>query len=144
MEKKKKYSIGYTAGVFDLFHVGHLNILQKAKEYCDFLIVAISTDELVLQAKHKKPQIPFADRSKIVESIKYVDMVVPQTDYEDKITPALKYNIDVMFVGSDWKGTDKWKKIEVELKKHKIDLVFLPHTDGISTTIITKRIQGKD
>ncbi len=138
----KKYTIGYTSGVFDIFHVGHLNILQRAKEQCDYLIVAISTDELVEKVKNKRPHISFNHRCRIVESIKYVDKVVPQDSYEDKITPALKYNIDVMFVGSDWEGTEKWNNIGIRLKEHGIDLVFLPHTDGVSTTILTNKIKN--
>ena len=101
----KKYKIGYTAGVYDMFHVGHLNVLMNAKQYCEYLIVAVSTDEVVLQNKNKKPIIDFEDRVRIVEAIRYVDEVVPQTDYIDKKTAAVKYGIDVMFVGDDWKGT---------------------------------------
>ena len=138
----KKYKIGYTSGVYDLFHIGHLNIFKNAKKYCDFLIVAVSTDELVENAKHKKPWIPFKDRLEIVKSIRYVDKVIPQTDYNDKITPALHNNINVMFVGSDWKNTEKWNLIEKELKKHGIDVIYLPHTDGISSSLIKDAFGG--
>ena len=102
----KKYKVGYTAGVYDMFHVGHLNIIMNAKQYCEHLIVAVSTDEVVWQNKHKKPIINFKDRVRIVEAIRYVDMVVPQNDYMDKKSAAIKYGIDVMFVGDDWKGTE--------------------------------------
>ena len=97
----KKYKVGYTAGVYDMFHVGHLNVLMNAKQYCEHLIVAVSTDEVVLQNKNKKPIIDFEDRVRIVEAIRYVDEVVPQTDYVDKKAAAIKYGIDVMFVGDD-------------------------------------------
>lgn len=136
----KKYKIGYTSGVYDLFHIGHLNILKNAKKYCEFLIVAVSTDELVQKAKNKTPWIPFKERTEIVKSIKYVDKVVSQTDYNDKLTPAIKYKIDVMFVGTDWEGTAKWNEIEKELKQHGIDVVYLPHTDGTSSSIIKEKL----
>ena len=97
---KKHYKIGYTAGTYDLFHIGHLNILKNEKKYCDYLIVAVSTDELVLDYKHHLPTIPFEERCEIVAAIKYVDKVIAQENM-DKITPALENNINVMFVGSD-------------------------------------------
>lgn len=115
----EKKIIGYTSGVYDMFHIGHLNILKNAKNYCDYLIVGVSTDEVVVKNKHKSPIIPFSDRVEIVSSIKYVDEVIPQERYdvEGKIEIAKKYSIDLMFVGSDWEGSVKWKKIEEELKK---------------------------
>ena len=134
--------IGYTSGVYDMFHIGHLNILKRAKERCDFLIVGVSTDEVVEQNKNKKPIIPFAERSAIVESIKYVDKVVPQERYDiqGKIETVLKYGINVMFVGSDWQGTDKWNKIEEELAKIGCRVEYLPHTDGISSTMLRDKL----
>lgn len=138
----KKYKKGITSGVYDMFHIGHLNILKRAKGMCDYLIVAVSTDEVVEKNKKKNPIIPFADRKEIVSSIKYVDEVIDQTDYsiESKIEIARRHHIDVMFVGSDWKGTDKWNKIENELKKFGCDVIYLPHTDGISSTILREKI----
>src|SRR5690554_2830226 len=102
----KKYKIGYTTGVFDMFHIGHLNILKKSKEMCDYLIVGVTTDELV-SYKNTKAIIPHEERMMIVESIKYVDKVVPQ-DNMDKFVAWERYKFDVIFVGDDWKGTDKW------------------------------------
>ena len=136
--------IGYTAGVYDMFHIGHLNILKKAKELCDYLIVAVSTDELVQSYKGKSPIIPFENRKKIVEAIRYVDKVVPQTsaDVEGKKMSAIENNINIMFVGDDWKGTDKWNLIEKELAEIGVKVVYLPHTDGISSTILRKEISG--
>lgn len=141
----KKYKIGYTAGVYDMFHVGHLNVLESAKEQCDFLIVAVSTDEVVFANKHKEPIISFEDRVRIVSALKVVDKVVAQKDYsvEGKIKAAKENNIDVMFVGSDWQGTDKWKQIETELSAINCDVVYLPHTDGISSTILREKINKK-
>lgn len=134
----KKYKRGYTAGVYDMFHIGHLNVIKNAKALCDYLIVAVSTDEVVEISKHKKTIISFEDRMKIVEAIRYVDKVVPQTSYDidAKIVAALENEIDVMFVGDDWKGTDKWNKIEEKLNAHGIELVYLPHTDGISSSML--------
>ena len=139
----KKYKIGYTAGVFDMFHIGHLNILKKAKEQCDYLIVGVSIDEVVSINKGKQPIIPFNDRLQIVESIKYVDKVIPQESYciDDKVKVAVENNINVMFVGSDWKGTSKWNEIESKLKERNIDVIYLPHTDGISSSILREKIK---
>ena len=139
----KKYHKGYTAGVFDMFHIGHLNILKNAKDLCEFLIVGVSTDEVVMQHKDKTPIIPFDERFQIVSSIKYVDLVIPQNGYDKsyKIDLAKKLKIDVMFVGSDWKGTEKWNLLEKELKEIGCDVVYLKHTDGISSTILRSKIK---
>ncbi len=102
--------IGYTTGVFDLFHIGHLNLLRKARENCDYLIVGVTADELV-SYKHKKAVIPFEERIKIVEAIRYVDEVVPQSDM-DKFEAWERLQFDIMFVGDDWKGHPKWSKYE--------------------------------
>lgn len=138
----KRFSRGYTTGVYDMFHIGHLNIFKNAKKYCDFLIVGVSTDEVVMHAKKKKTVIPFEERSEIVASIRYVDMVVPQNDYsaEAKINYAKNNNIDVIFVGSDWKGTEKWNYIEAELAKINCSVIYLPHTDGISSSMLREKI----
>lgn len=133
--------IGYTTGVFDMFHIGHLNILRRAKEQCDFLIVGVSTDELVRHDKNKTPIIPFADRCAIVEAIKYVDKVVPQED-KNKFAAWEKYHFNKMFVGSDWKGTDTWKKFESQFSPVGVEIVYLDHTDGISSTILRDRINS--
>lgn len=134
----KKYKIGYTTGVFDMFHIGHLNILRRAKEQCEFLIVGVSTDEVVREYKHKTPIIPFEQRCAIVEAIKYVDKVVPQTTM-DKMVAYSKYEFNALFHGSDWKNSDMYNKIASELKNVGVDVVFLPHTEGISSTIIDKK-----
>ena len=133
----KKYKVGYTTGVFDLFHIGHLNILRNAKEMCEYLIVGVSTDELVEKEKHKTPIIPLDERVKIVEAIKYVDQVVLQPN-KNKMQAWEKYNFDAMFVGSDWQGTDTWIKFEEEFGKVGVDIVYLPHTDGTSSTLLTE------
>lgn len=140
----KKYKIGYTAGVFDMFHVGHLNVIMNAKECCEHLIVAISTDEVVQENKGKTPIISYDDRVKIVEAIRYVDEVVPQTDYADKLGAAKKYGINVMFVGDDWKGTEKWNLIEQQLKEIGVDLIYLPYTHSVSSTMLRDRLKNAD
>lgn len=135
----KKYKIGYTTGVYDMFHIGHLNILKRAKEQCDYLIVGVTTDELCASRKNKMPIICYEDRKSIIEAIKYVDKVVPQTDM-DKFKAVKEHNIDVVFVGSDWKGTDAWNEYEKQFNSLGCDVVYLDHTDGISSTILRERL----
>lgn len=136
----KKYKIGYTTGVFDLFHIGHLNILKRAKEQCDFLIVGVSTDELVKSYKNKTPIIPFDERVEIIEAIKYVDKVVPQTSM-DKLVAWNKLHFNVMFHGDDWKNSTIYDEYEKQFADIGVSLVFLPHTRGTSSTEITKKLQ---
>ena len=131
--------IGYTTGVFDMFHIGHLNILRRAKEQCDYLIVGVSTDELVQHDKRKLPIIPFEERRAIVESIKYVDRVVPQQD-KNKFGAWEQYHFNKMFVGSDWKGTPQWETFEKQFAPVGVEIVYLDHTDGISSTILRDRL----
>lgn len=141
MDKNEKKVIGYTTGVYDLFHIGHLNILRRAKEQCDYLIVGVSTDKLVEEYKHKKPIIPFSERVQIVSAIKYVDKVVPQETL-DKLTAWEKYKFDVMFHGSDWKGSKLYQDIERKLGEVGVQIVYLPHTTGTSSTILTEKLQN--
>ncbi|MCL2019663.1 MAG: adenylyltransferase/cytidyltransferase family protein [Oscillospiraceae bacterium] len=129
----KKYKIGYTAGAFDLFHIGHLNLLMRAKEACEYLIVAVSTDELICEYKNKKPFIPFSERKAIVESIKYVDKVVVQEN-RNKTAAFEKYKFDAMFVGDDWKGDDLFKETENFLLARNSCIVYLPYTKNISSS----------
>lgn len=131
--------IGYTTGVFDMFHIGHLNILKRAKEQCDFLIVGVSTDELVQHDKNKTPIISFENRCKIVESIRYVDKVVPQSD-KNKRGAWDRLHFNKMFVGSDWQGTPQWERFEKEFKPLGVEIVYLSHTDGISSTLLREII----
>ena len=128
----KKMTIGYTSGVYDLFHVGHLNMLRNAKSLCDKLIVGVTTDELVAY-KNKKAVIPFHERIEIVRNIKCVDAVVPQEDM-NKMKQWEKLKFDVIFVGDDWYNTDKWKEFEAEFKEVGVQIVFFPYTKGISST----------
>lgn len=139
----KKYKIGYTTGVFDLFHIGHLNILRRAKEQCDHLIVGVSTDDLVVTYKHKRPVIPFEERIEIVRAIRYVDEVVPQTSM-DKLEAWNRLHYDALFHGSDWKGSPMYNEVERKLRSIGVDMVYLPHTTGTSSTMISDRMQDED
>ena len=132
----KKYKIGYTTGVYDMFHIGHLNILERAKEQCEYLIVGVSTDELVQSYKHKTPIIPYEERIKIVQAIRYVDEVVPQTSM-DKLEAWGRLHFNAIFHGDDWKGTHMYDEIERKLNEVGCDMVFLPHTAGTSSTLLT-------
>ena len=139
----KKYKIGYTTGVYDMFHIGHLNILKRAKEQCEYLIVGVTTDALCYERKQKYPIICEEDRMEIVSSIKYVDRVVPQKDM-NKISPVKELGADVVFVGSDWKGTPSWTEYEKEFAKVGCTVVYLNHTDGISSTILRDRLNNNE
>ncbi len=138
----KKYKIGYTTGVYDMFHIGHLNLLKRAKENCEYLIVGVSTDELVYKEKNKIPIIPFEDRVEIIKSIRYVDEVVPQYD-KDKIAAYKKYKFNAMFVGDDWKGKPLFKNAEEILKQYGVDVIYFPYTKKISSTKLRKIIYNE-
>ena len=135
---EKKYKIGYTTGVFDMFHVGHLNILKRAKEQCEYLIVGVTTDELCLERKKKSPVIKLEDRMAIIAAIRYVDRVVIQSNM-DKLSAAKEYGADVVFVGSDWRGTPAWNEYERQLDAEGCKVVYLDHTEGISSTILREK-----
>tara|TARA_X000000368_G_scaffold364140_1_gene309666 strand:+ start:1937 stop:2353 length:417 start_codon:yes stop_codon:yes gene_type:complete len=130
--------IGYTSGVYDLFHIGHLNMLRNAKSMCDKLIVGVTTDELV-RYKFKKSVIPFKERIEIVRSISYVDTAIPQSEIDKfKIWKKLKYNI--LFVGDDWYDNKKWKNYETNLKKKKVKIIYFPYTKKTSSTLINSTL----
>lgn len=131
--------IGYTSGVYDLFHIGHLNLLKNAKGMCDKLVVGVTTDDLVLY-KGKRAVIPFEDRLEIVRSIKYVDAVIPQENM-DKVTMCKKLKANILFVGDDWYATEKWERYEEELRNINVRIVYFPYTQGISSTIIGKALK---
>lgn len=136
----KNKVVGYTTGVFDLFHVGHLNILKRAKEECDYLIVGVSTDELVQQYKNKTPVICYEERVEIVKAIKYVDEVVPQVN-RDKEEALEKYHFNKMFVGDDWKGSELFNRLEEEFAKKNVEIVYFPYTKGTSSTFLKKTLE---
>ena len=138
----KKYKIGYTTGVFDMFHVGHLNILRRAKEQCEYLIVGVSTDALVESYKHKTPVVPYEARKAIVEAIRYVDQVVPQLTM-DKVAAWKELHFDAVFHGDDWKGSEMYSQVEKDLRAVGCDLIFLPHTKGVSSTSLAQALQDQ-
>jgi len=126
-----------------MFHIGHLNILKRAKENCDYLIVGVTTDELCYKRKNIYPIINQNDRMAIVEAIRYVDKVVPQVDME-KIKAVIEHKVNIVFVGSDWKGTLSWNQYEEDFKKVNCKVVYLDHTDGISSTLLRERLLSID
>lgn len=130
--------IGYTTGVYDLFHIGHLNLLKNAKGMCDRLIVGVTVDELV-SYKGKKAMIPFEDRIEIIRSIKYVDAAVPQYDM-DKLKACKKLGAEILFVGDDWYGSEKWQSYERTFSAEGIKIVYFPYTRGISSTKISEAL----
>ena len=134
---KKKIIIGYTTGVFDLFHIGHVKILKKAKSLCDKLIVGVSTDNLVKKYKNKKPIIPYSERVEVIKSNKCVDLVVAQNSL-DKFKNWKKLKYDVMFVGDDWYATKKWKGLDKDFRKLGVKIIYLPYTKKTSSTKINK------
>lgn len=131
--------IGYTTGVYDLFHIGHLNLFKNAKGMCDKLVVGVTVDELV-QYKGKCAMIPFEDRIELVRSCKYVDAAIPQYDM-DKLTVCKKLGASYLFVGDDWYGTEKWKEYEEGFAKAGVRIVYFPYTKGISSTKIAEALQ---
>jgi glycerol-3-phosphate cytidylyltransferase len=137
-EEEKRQVIGYTSGVFDLFHIGHLNILKRAKALCDRLIVGVTIDELV-GYKGAKAVVPFEERLEIVQNIKCVDLAVPQ-DHLDKYEMWQKLKFDVMFIGDDWYNTERFKKFEEKLSRVGVKIIYLPYTGGISTSNRKQRL----
>jgi glycerol-3-phosphate cytidylyltransferase len=128
--------IGYTSGVFDLFHIGHLNLLRNARALCDRLIVGVTSDELV-SYKHKKAIIPFEERLEIVRSIQYVDAVVPQYDM-DKFRMWQRLKFDIMFVGDDWFETEKWQELDTQFAQVNVKIIYYPYTRGTSSTLLNE------
>ena len=137
----KEKIIGYTAGVFDMFHVGHLRLLENAKSMCDYLVVGVTTDELAMY-KGKKPLISYNDRAEIVRNIKCVDAVVPQR-YMNKALMCKKIKATYLFVGDDWYETEKWKKYEEELAAIGVKVIYFPYTDGVSSTMLRKELKNE-
>ena len=135
------YRIGYTAGAFDLFHIGHLNLLMRSKATCRHLIVGVTVDELILETKKKPPFIPFTERMAIVEALKCVDEVIVQDDLDKvKAWYALRYN--ALFSGDDWKGNPRWVNYERQLEEHGVPIVYFPYSVTTSSTSIQRLIQN--
>ena len=139
----KKYKIGYTCGVFDMFHVGHLNLLEKCKSMCDYLIVGVCNDDYVRNIKHKEPVYSEQDRVRILEALKVVDRaeLVTIEETNDKILAIEKFHFDVLFSGDDGKGSERYQKTEEQFKKYGAFIEYFPYTQGISTTQIKEKIK---
>jgi len=135
----KNKTIGYISGVFDLFHIGHLNILMNSKSMCDQLIVGVTVDDLVAY-KNKKAVIPYQERLEIVRSIKYVDATIAQESM-DKFKMWEKLKFDVLFVGDDWFETEKWKEIEEQFKEVGVKVVYFPYTKSTSSTVLNEALE---
>lgn len=127
-----------TYGTFDLLHYGHINLLRRAKELGDYLIVAISTDEFNSIEKQKKCYFNYEQRKAIVEAIKYVDQVIPECSWEQKKTDVAKYGVDVFVIGDDWKGKFDF------LKEQGVEVVYLERTPEISTTQIKDKLSKQE
>lgn len=135
----KKYKVGYTDGTFDMFHVGHLNLIEAAKTYCDYLIVAVHGDDVVKEMKPDSPIIGEEGRRRIVAALRDVDQA-EITRFRDKKKLWELYHFDVIFIGDDYKGTERWNRFERELNDVGVDVVYLPYTKEISTTEIRKKV----
>lgn len=138
----KKYKVGYTQGVYDMFHIGHLNIINKAKEQCDYLIVGVNSDVLVQSYKHKETVIKERERSEIVRNLKAVDKCIIVNTL-DKLELLKEIKFDAIFIGDDWYGNPRWMQTKEELVKLGVDVVFLPHTDGVSSTMLRPKTDEK-
>lgn len=141
MDSEKKYKTGYTDGVYDLFHVGHLNMIQTAKRYCEYLIVGVHGDDVVEGYKGHRPIIDENDRRRIIESVKGVDRAEINR-FRDKMRLWELYHFDVVFIGDDWKGTKRWNNFEKILAGLGVDVIYVPYTRGVSTTDIKMRIMA--
>lgn len=139
--------IGYTCGVYDLFHVGHLNLFENCKKQCDYLIVGICSDDYVKEYKNKLPVIGEEERARIVGALKCVDeaVIISTEETVDKLLAWKKFKFNVLFSGDDWKGTERFIQTEQQFKDNGIDvdMVFFPYTKGVSTTQIKENMEKK-
>ena len=131
----KHYRIGYTQGVFDMFHIGHLNLINNAKKHCDTLIVGVNSDDLVKAYKNKTPVICQEDRKAILSNLKSVDECLIVTTL-DKVEIWKRLHYDAIFIGDDWKGNPRWEQTAKELAVYGVDVVFLSYTEGVSSTML--------
>lgn len=139
----KKYHIGYTCGVYDLFHIGHLNLFERCKEMCDILIVGVCNDDYVRNIKHKEPIINENDRLRIVKALKAVDdaFIIDIETTNDKMLALEKFKFDVLFSGDDWKGSERYNKTEKDFAKYGVSIEYLPYTKEVSTTMLKEKIK---
>ena len=137
----KKYKVGYTDGVYDMFHVGHLNMIEQAKQHCEYLIVGVHGDDVVEGYKNRRPVICESDRRRIVEAIKGVDKAVIN-ETRDKRTLWEMHHFDAIFIGDDWKGTERWNEFEKMFAELGVDVIYVPYTQGISTTYLREKLKN--
>lgn len=141
MKSDPNMIIGYTAGTFDMFHIGHLNLFIGAKKYCDYLIVGVNQDELVEEYKNKSVIVPFDERIKIVQSIKYVDETIGVENLDKKpYWEKLRFN--KLFIGSDWRGNPRWDKTKSEMEAVGVELIYLPYTQSTSSTALREKLMA--
>ena len=139
----KKYKVGYTCGVFDLFHVGHLNLLERCKEQCEVLIVGMCDDKYVREIKKKEPVFSEQDRLRILNALKCVDHaeLVDIETTNDKLLAHKKFNFDVLFSGDDWKGSERYRITEEQFADIGVSIEYLPYTHGVSTSDIKQKMK---
>lgn len=131
--------IGFTAGTFDMFHIGHLNLIKNARSRCDYLIVGVNSDELVQEYKGKNAVVPLRERMEIIQALRYVDEVM-RIDSLDKKISWDKKHYDLLFIGDDWKGNPRWEETAKEMKKYGVKTIFLPHTEGTNSTLLREKL----
>ena len=134
-----KKIIGFTAGTFDMFHIGHLNLIKNAKSRCDYLIVGVNSDQLVQEYKGKKVIVPLEERMEIIRSLKYVDEVMQIDSLDKKVSWDIKH-YDLLFIGDDWKGNPRWESTRVEMEQYGVQTIFLPHTEGTTSTMLRDKL----
>lgn len=132
--------IGYTQGTYDMFHIGHLNLIKNAKRHCDYLVVGVNSDDLVESYKNKRPIIPLDERVEIMRAIKYVDEVIV-TNTLDKKEIWEKVRFNEIYIGDDWKGNERWEKTGKEMEQLGAKLVFLPYTKDTSSTMLREKLK---
>lgn len=132
--------VGYTQGTYDMFHIGHLNLIRNARQECDYLIVGVNTDELIQSYKSKTAIVPLEERMDIIAALRYVDKVIPCESLDKKNT-CLKYNINKVFIGDDWKGNARWLETEKELEPYGVEVVYLPYTKNTSSTLLREKLK---
>lgn len=134
-----KKIIGFTAGTFDMFHIGHLNLIKNAKSRCDFLIVGVNSDKLVQDYKGKRVVVPLEERMEIIRSLRFVDEVI-QIDSLDKKISWHQKHYDLLFIGDDWKGNPRWEETEKEMSSYGVETIYLPHTEGTNSTLLREKL----
>lgn len=139
---EKKYKVGFTVGVFDCFHVGHLNLLERCKEQCEYLIVGVCGDDYVTKIKKKIPVYSEDDRIRIIAALECVDEAfkISIEEVDDKMLALENHSFDVLFSGDDWKGSERYKKTEEQFEKLGVSIEYFPYTQGVSTTQIKDKM----